>query len=239
MTKQQKKLAICTALIALALPATAADNQSYNQNSATAQNDRNSTYHNSSTSADRAQKRDRNQNRQFTNRQMSQDCSLSKLMDAEVKSRDGADLGDVQDVLINPDTGKVSYLVLGKGGVLGVGEERVPVPWRAVTVGADGAITVNQDKARFQNAPVAKKDYSDMKNPGYTVSVYEWYAIPLEGAGGGDSPSGMEQGSSSSSWSSSSTDNSSYSSSHPGSTNQWNNTHSTNQWNRGTSNQNK
>src|SRR5512142_2622489 len=55
---------------------------------------------------------------------------LSKLMDAEIKSKSGEDLGKMEDVLINPTTGKIDFAVLGRGGFLGIGEKLVPIPWK-------------------------------------------------------------------------------------------------------------
>src|SRR5262249_2712159 len=56
------------------------------------------------------------------------DVRLSKLIGADVKSNDGQDLGKVKDVLVNPQTGKPTSAIIGKGGVLGFGENRRQFP---------------------------------------------------------------------------------------------------------------
>ena len=55
------------------------------------------------------------------------------------------DIGTVENLLIDPKTGKVSQVVVGVGGVLGVGEKKV-VPWNDLEV----ALTTDGKK------PVAK-----------------------------------------------------------------------------------
>lgn len=60
---------------------------------------------------------------------MSEPYRLSGLTGTDV--RNGADeyLGSVEDVIVDPRTGKPSYLLIGTGGFLGIGEELVGVPW--------------------------------------------------------------------------------------------------------------
>jgi sporulation protein YlmC with PRC-barrel domain len=51
------------------------------------------------------------------------------MLATEVRSPDGAALGSVDDLALNPETGKLGYLVIARGGFLGFDEARIPIPW--------------------------------------------------------------------------------------------------------------
>jgi len=122
---------------------------------------------------------------------------MDKILHATAKSKDGQSLGSVDDLLINPQTGKIDFAILGQGGVLGIGEDKVPVPWRAISAQPDGTLIVNKDKAQLKSAPSIKKDYSNLDEPNYTVTVYEFYEVPVSfGASGSPGSTGSGSGSS-------------------------------------------
>jgi sporulation protein YlmC with PRC-barrel domain len=121
---------------------------------------------------------------------------FSKLKGAEVKSSTGENLGRLEDLVIDQQSGKVTFAILGKGGVLSVGEKRLPVPWQALTIDSDKHLSLNVDKQKMQTAPTVNSDYSELDNPDQVVAIYKFYEIEPPAVGGAiQSPGGAGTGS--------------------------------------------
>src|SRR5262245_23368247 len=81
----------------------------------------------------------------------------SKLIGTKVRDSTSKDLGEVDQLLIDTKTGKVTHAVIGKGGVLGVGETKIVVPWTAVNLKADAnardRMVITMEQATLDAAP--------------------------------------------------------------------------------------
>lgn len=53
----------------------------------------------------------------------------TKVVGSHIKNLQNQDIGTIDDLIFNPDTGRVRFAVLGVGGFLGAGETKVVVPW--------------------------------------------------------------------------------------------------------------
>ena len=59
------------------------------------------------------------------------------LIGAHVRDAEGKNIGEITQILVNPGDGKVSHVVVGMGGVLGVGQTEIVVPWGDVQIRQD------------------------------------------------------------------------------------------------------
>jgi sporulation protein YlmC with PRC-barrel domain len=55
----------------------------------------------------------------------------------KVRTPDGKNVGDVDQLIMNAKDGKVTHAVIGLGGLAGVGEKKVVVPWSQLKVARD------------------------------------------------------------------------------------------------------
>jgi len=75
--------------------------------------------------------------------------SSKALVGVTVKNLQGEKLGDLQELMIDPQTGRVVYATLASGTVLGMGGKPLDIPWEALKVdlGKDGLmVAVDNDK---------------------------------------------------------------------------------------------
>ena len=78
------------------------------------------------------------------------------LIGTRIKNAEGKDIGEIDSLIVDPQNGRISHVVIGVGGLMGVGEKKVVVPWSEVkmasaTSGRKPAITM--DQAKLESAP--------------------------------------------------------------------------------------
>lgn len=59
------------------------------------------------------------------------------VIGARVKNAEGKDLGEIDQLVIDPKSGQVSHAVIGVGGLAGVGETTVVVRWSDLRIQPD------------------------------------------------------------------------------------------------------
>ena len=69
-------------------------------------------------------------------------------------------LGDVKDIMLNLEDGKIEYVVIEFGGFLGMGEKYFAVPFKALALDTGRhAFVLGQKREVLENAPGFDKDH--------------------------------------------------------------------------------
>lgn len=92
---------------------------------------------------------------------------LSKVSDLDLKCSSGKSCGEIDGLILDASTGRIAYALVGKGGVLGIGETEHLVPWESIMVSVnekgDGCMARTAASAeQIEKSPVySKKDPID------------------------------------------------------------------------------
>ena len=89
----------------------------------------------------------------------SQIMGASSLVRNDVYNNRDEDLGDIKEIMLDMETGKIAYAVLSYGGLLGVGEKLFAVPWGALTFDTmNERFILNEEKTKLDVAPGLNSD---------------------------------------------------------------------------------
>ncbi|MDJ0387799.1 PRC-barrel domain-containing protein [Roseomonas sp. E05] len=65
--------------------------------------------------------------------QMQRGFRADDITDTDLRNPQDQYLGSVEDVVVNPSNGQIRYVVVERGGFLGIGEDYVAVPWNRLS----------------------------------------------------------------------------------------------------------
>jgi len=115
--------------------------------------------------------------RQLGSQGAAQVSRISELMDKKVKNQQGQDLGQIEDLVVAKD-GRISYIILSQGGVLGIGDKLTPIPFKNAQFDEqqDAVILSNIDKQKLENAPtISQGDWQRLSDPGFERELFSYY----------------------------------------------------------------
>ena len=113
--------------------------------------------------------------------------AASEVKGARVINVQNEDIGDIDELLIEPTTGQVRFAVVSVGGFLGLGSTRVAVPWPALQITRENGrvrYMLDATKERLEKAPrVEGKNYerlypADAAEPIFIYWDVQWMAEP-------------------------------------------------------------
>lgn len=84
---------------------------------------------------------------------------IDDVIGTDVRNARDEDLGEVEDVVLNPQSGEIDYVVVSTGGFFGIGGQDVAVPWEHLRVTQRMATFVLPvDEAVMEQAPRISDD---------------------------------------------------------------------------------
>ncbi|QYO76093.1 DUF4142 domain-containing protein [Devosia salina] len=85
--------------------------------------------------------------------------NVDDITGTDVRNLQDENLGSVSDLVIDPDSGQLTYVVVARGGFLGFGEDYVAVPWErfSATPGVN-TLVLDLDPQRLEQAPSIDPD---------------------------------------------------------------------------------
>lgn len=85
--------------------------------------------------------------------------SAKKLIGREIQTTQGQKAGELKDLVVDLESGRVLYGIISAGGFAGIGDELTVVPTAAFTSSTDARLTIDADKEKLKGAPRFTKDY--------------------------------------------------------------------------------
>ena len=108
--------------------------------------------------------------------------AASELKGTEVYNLRNENIGDIDELLIQPDSGSIRFVVLSVGGFLGLGSTRVAVPWGAFQIiherGGTFRISLDADKERLERAPrIEGKHYERLYTADTAEPIFVYWEV--------------------------------------------------------------
>ena len=103
--------------------------------------------------------------------------TASTLEGDKVVNRQGEDLGEIDEIMLDVPRGRIAYAVMSSGGFLGMGEKLFAIPWSALTLDTDNkCFVLDVDKQRLKDAPGFDKDsWPSMADTEFDTRVHSYY----------------------------------------------------------------
>jgi len=109
---------------------------------------------------------------------LTEGARATQLLGKVVINTKGEQLGRVHDLILSKD-GCMEYIILGHGGLLGIGDRLVPIPWKSVQTGAKSdVLIVSADKDSLEKAPSFEtKRWPDFGSPELKKKIFDYFGI--------------------------------------------------------------
>lgn len=104
-----------------------------------------------------------------------------KVEGTAVYGADETKIGSIERVMIDKQSGRVSYAVLGFGGFLGLGNDHYPLPWQSLKYDTRlGGYVTGVTESQLRGAPKYSADRDwNWGDPAGNRAVNDYYGVPI------------------------------------------------------------
>jgi len=108
------------------------------------------------------------------------DWLASSWIGRPVRNSAGATIGKIEDAVVNPDSGAVTFGILSSEGWIGIGNRLVAVPWNLLGFSPNrDYVLLNVDKNVLEKAPTFDRtQWPDVSDAAWRSRVYGHYGYP-------------------------------------------------------------
>ena len=101
------------------------------------------------------------------------------LIGNDVHNHKDEDLGDIKEIMLDMQSGKVAYAVLSFGGILSLGEKLFALPWAALTLDTENnRFVLKVGKETLKDVPgFDKNNWPNMADASWTKKIHSYYGV--------------------------------------------------------------
>jgi len=112
-----------------------------------------------------------------TGTEISPTMSKDRLIGSAVQNMEGKKLGEISDVSLDNE-GKIRFVILSHGGLLGIGEKLIPIPLNAISLRKEKLAIVNISEEKLKTAPsISKGERPDVINRAWVEETSRYYGV--------------------------------------------------------------
>ena len=94
--------------------------------------------------------------------QFLENFSAEEIIGKDVRNRKNQQLGEITDMVIDSKKGKIVYAVIAHGGLFGLGDKEIAVPWNRLQLTKDRSVFVlRMTEEQLEKAPGLDRDQKD------------------------------------------------------------------------------
>lgn len=103
--------------------------------------------------------------------------SAGTMIGDTVRNPQGEDLGTIEEIMLDVETGRTAYAVLSFGGFLGLGDKLFAIPWKALSLDAENhQFVLDVDRETLENAEgFDKDDWPQFADRTWGTRIHEYY----------------------------------------------------------------